>query len=318
VATLPAGGLKARQRALLDSLRELDRKLGGGERFHLLGHSAGGVDSQLLTSETSLANEPWAPADLGVCERIASVTTIAAPHWGTSLAQSALGRFARDPVQNWTELPSAARVLWDFVRQLPRQTVAWQVVTEAHASLPEATKFLLEFVKHRELVDDLDPVKMEALRKTHPPTRRVPLKSFVTVVPADAIASSDPFFADLYKNTSVDAPAGSPVVDECIQLLRRRSEPIIGSRSAGTLDARSSDGVVNTGRQMLDPSNPDELGGIVVGDHGDVLGHYDRQDALVPGRSLNTGVFHSGAGFGDDQFFELYSRAAQAIAQRMT
>src|SRR5438876_5609387 len=51
VTTLPAGRLGARQRVLLDSLRELEHKLSGVERFHLLGHSAGGVDAQLLTSD---------------------------------------------------------------------------------------------------------------------------------------------------------------------------------------------------------------------------------------------------------------------------
>ena len=53
-------------------------------------------------------------------------------------------------------------------------------------------------------------------------------------------------------------------------------------------------------------------GGFVVADPGDVLGHYDRQDALIGGKPYNTGLFHSGAAFGDDEFFGLYRRIAQA------
>src|SRR2546428_5319399 len=74
-----------------------------------------------------------------------------------------------------------------------------------------------------------------------------------------------------------------------------------------------NDGVVNTVRQIVPPGRREEVGGFVVADHGDVLGHYDRQDALIGGNPYNTGLFHSGAAFGDDEFFGLYRRVAQAI-----
>ncbi|HME70169.1 MAG TPA: hypothetical protein VKM54_09925 [Myxococcota bacterium] len=50
-----------------------------------------------------------------------------------------------------------------------------------------------------------------------------------------------------------------------------------------------------------------------MADHADVLGHYDRQDALIDGKPYNTGMFHSGAAFGDDEFYRLYRGVAQAI-----
>ena len=74
-----------------------------------------------------------------------------------------------------------------------------------------------------------------------------------------------------------------------------------------------NDGVVNTVRQIVHPGRREEVGGFVVADHGDVLGHYDRQDALIGGKPYNAGVFHSGAAFGHDEFFGLYRRVAQAI-----
>ena len=72
-------------------------------------------------------------------------------------------------------------------------------------------------------------------------------------------------------------------------------------------------GVVNTVRQIVNPGRRGEVGGFVVADHADVLGHYDRQDALIGGKPYNAGLFHSGAAFGDDEFFGLYRRVAEAI-----
>jgi hypothetical protein len=75
------------------------------------------------------------------------------------------------------------------------------------------------------------------------------------------------------------------------------------------VDAGTNDGIVNTSRQTL-PGGM--LKGVVVGDHADVLGDYDRID-LATEEPMNTGIFRSGAGFGDDQFFELYRRVAEAL-----
>src|SRR5207302_7808572 len=80
-----------------------------------------------------------------------------------------------------------------------------------------------------------------------------------------------------------------------------------------SIDLGLNDGVVNTVRQLVDPDDECQVGGFVVADHADVLGHYDRQDALIDGPPYNAGLFHSGAGFGDDEFFGLYRRVAQAI-----
>jgi hypothetical protein len=44
-----------------------------------------------------------------------------------------------------------------------------------------------------------------------------------------------------------------------------------------------------------------------------VLGDYDRID-IATGQPMTTGIFRSGARFGDDQFFELYGRIASALS----
>ena len=81
------------------------------------------------------------------------------------------------------------------------------------------------------------------------------------------------------------------------------------------IDAGVNDGVVNTARQVVGPTLDGTFGALVVADHGDVLGHYDRRDALIDGPAINAGLFHSGAGFGDNEFFALYSRVADTILQ---
>src|SRR5262249_6176649 len=78
-------------------------------------------------------------------------------------------------------------------------------------------------------------------------------------------------------------------------------------------DARLNDGVVNTIRQLVDPDDERQIGGFVVADHGDVLGHYDRQDALIDGPPFNAGLFHSRAGCGDAEFSPLSRRVPTAL-----
>src|SRR5438094_10342965 len=84
-----------------------------------------------------------------------------------------------------------------------------------------------------------------------------------------------------------------------------------------TISSTLNDGVVNTVRQIVNRGRREEVGGLVVADHADALGHYDRQDALIGGRPYNRGLFHSGAAFGDDEFFGLYRRGVQAILKMM-
>jgi hypothetical protein len=82
----------------------------------------------------------------------------------------------------------------------------------------------------------------------------------------------------------------------------------------------SNDGVVNSAHQLLDPDSKEELAGIVVADHADVMGHYDRWElrAAAGGKSVDwsqfkRGLFRSGSKFRDEQFFELYGAVAEEL-----
>lgn len=88
------------------------------------------------------------------------------------------------------------------------------------------------------------------------------------------------------------------------------------------IDPTTNDGMVNSARQLFDPSDEDELAGIVVADHYDVIGHYDREawtyDPAL-GHETRTykieGLLHSGSRFRDDQFLELYRRVAHLLLE---
>jgi hypothetical protein len=166
-------------------------------------------------------------------------------------------------------------------------------------------------------------------------------RSFVTItgrpVPGrSAHAAPDGFFRDLSARASgwgTGAAERGELVGASVQRLQ---DALAGPRAAqylikaegielpSTLDAGHNDGVVNSARQLATPDDPAELAGIVVADHFDVVGYYDRHewrvdadgnDRLVP---IVSGLMHSGSGFRDEQFFELYRRVAEVIASSTT
>jgi len=242
--------------------------------------------------------------------------------YGTGLAESRLARWGENPLRHPGALLPDALTLLHLALIVPREAAA--LVGLELASPNDAVKFMLELARHHELIADLRPANMERLRATVEPDPEISLTCFVTgtEVRDEGERASDPFFRDLYGLTA-DADRGTPtsaVVERCGRLLRRvvKSRPGLVIRSEcsempAVIDARLNDGVVNTIRQLVDPDDERQIGGFVVADHGDVLGHYDRQDALIDGPPFNAGLFHSGAGFGDDEFFTLYRRVANAL-----
>lgn len=75
----PTGGV-ARRAA--DLKRFLDREVASG-KFHLIGHSLGGLDARYLASRMGMEN------------RVASITTVGTPHRGTAFADWGMKRFSR-------------------------------------------------------------------------------------------------------------------------------------------------------------------------------------------------------------------------------
>jgi hypothetical protein len=379
IASEPASSLASRQKMLLEQLHRVDSLLEGPARYHLVGHSAGGVDADLLTmaqplcSGKTCAGQTWEHYDShGIRARIRSITTIASPHHGTNLSNSSAVGFLRDPLHHLAGAARAARL------SLHQRSLTLDALAGVAQSGSATRQFLLHLVLDQDLLQDLETSRMEALRAKSlralfPQTvtfatctpdvsearARQPALSFQAQAPQPALFSKaqapqpargpqcaarqsvasdgvpracDRFFALLQELTAQNAPSSATTV-EALQLLERSSALIIRNPSAhlAAFDAGSSDGVVNTARQILLPGAPDRraappgtpepiFGGCIVGDHADVIGHYDRRDPLSFGpdgktRPINDGFFRSGAGFGDDQFFKLYERVAEWVAR---
>lgn len=316
--TLPTSSLGARQRFLVAYLERLCARLEGVERLHLIGHSTGGVDAQLLACTTRLDGTPWATSEQLLRARVASVVTISAPHHGTGLADSRLARLGANPIRDPGAIVPLARVLADLVALVPRELAAAAGFEVARPN--DVLRFLLQVIANRELIGDLKPARMDALRAEVKADATIPVTAIVTGTrPRHGGARpSDPFFVDLYDLTATATAAPSAAVEACRARLARalevEPELLIAARAAEVprrIDVAFNDGIVNSARQLVDERT--RIGAIVIADHGDVLGHYDRQDDLIDGAPLNAGLFHSGAAFGDDEFFALYRRVACAV-----
>ncbi len=318
VKTLPTDSLRSRQRELLRNLAGVCEKLPDVQRLHLIGHSTGGVDAQLLACTQDIDGHAWDDRATRVRETVKSVVTISAPHYGTGLADSRLARWGENPLRHPTAILPELRTLLDLLLLVPRDLATTAGVTLAAPN--DVIKFMLQIAHNRDLIEDLRPERMEAIRGRLESDPGIALTCFVTgTTPRDdRVRPSDPFFKDLYRLTR-GSGAVSPAVARCDAFVRTLvqgdPEVVIRSRQSRMplVAPTLNDGVVNTVRQIVNPGRREEVGGFIVADHADVLGHYDRQDALIGGKPYNAGLFHSGAGFGDDEFYGLYRRVAQAV-----
>jgi hypothetical protein len=390
IASEPASSLASRQKTLLAQLHRVDSLLEGPARYHLVGHSAGGVDADLLTMAQPLCSEKtcsgktcsgqtWEHYDShGIRARIRSITTIASPHHGTNLSNSSAVGFLRDPLHHLDGAAQAARLSLHLAAMVAQRSLTLDALAGVAQSGSATRQFLLHLVLDQDLLQDLEPSRMEALRAKSlralfpqtvtfatcapdvsearapqpalfskarapqparvskaqaPQPARVSQTEARQSVASDGVPRScDRFFALLQELTAQNAASSATTV-EALQLLERSSALIIRNPSAhlAAFDAGSSDGVVNTARQILLPGSRDRcaapagspepiFGGCIVADHADVIGHYDRRDPLSFGpdgktRPINDRFFRSGAGFGDDQFFKLYERVAEWVAR---
>lgn len=311
--TLPTDHLVNRQTSLLDQLTRITSRIGGVRRIHLVGHSIGGVDAQLLTCDRPLGSDRWTVDAKQLTDKIATLVTVASPHHGTCLADAPIAALLADPLRHLQVLPALAVPLANLARLIASQSDSPVIASYMLRNLPESSRFLWNIVMHRGLITDTSPRAMAAVRTHCACSRKRFTRCYVTAVP-DA-GSAEPFFKDLWRLTGdTEQSPANEAVTRTVELLRAHAGEVIRAGGpAVQFDDRTNDGVVNSARQLLDPSDPAQLAGIVVADHADVIGHYDRQDSLVTGEQLNVGLFHSGAAFGDDSFFELYRRVAADI-----
>ena len=334
----PTASLAERQRRLVKTLADRMEALGyRGEdlRIHLVGHSTGGVDAQLLTAETPLVASRWSEVDPRaprVLACIASVVTLGSPHQGACITRDPVARLVSE--RRWRGLPDLAALLTKFFWSTARDIDLGTFVTSSLREGGKVARFLLDIFAEWELIADLQPTRDPASATYRTEIRR---RSFVTLSgqpkgESSAVRPADAFYSDLAARASGKLTGCARLgrhIDASVEALRRiltapdAESRIIrnpGAELPPQIDAEHNDGVVNSVRQLMDPSHPNEIEAIVVGDHFDVLGYYDRRvwktDAQGREQQLPVlaGLLHSGSGFGDDEFFTLYRRIAKVIA----
>jgi pimeloyl-ACP methyl ester carboxylesterase len=328
VSTLAIGSLRRRQDDLLRELRALETPtqkspgLGGPRTWHLVGHSTGGLDAALLLRDAPLAEDGGGGAAFAeggwgawrdLVERVSSVTTIAAPHFGTGLADSPLAEFTEGH-PSVLALRDMALATLDIARRgdLPSR------IRFALSATPGLTKmpfFLVRMLMMNDLARDLRP-DVAGVLSARPIRASAEGRVFsvATVAPRPGTGHPDKLFRDLWRwthdGTTTHAPprmspppTPSTSLDDLALRLPSQRDVVLSP-----IDAGDNDGVVTTQRQVL--GQPIAL---VVGDHLDVLGRY-RRVSLVDGRMIDPGLLTSGAEFGDDEFFGLLLRIGDRIA----
>lgn len=347
VKTSPTERLANRQIALLHALKQIDRRFGPVERLHLVGHSTGGVDAYLLTGQAPLeAGKTWYELDPDqVRQKIRTVISIASPHIGTCLALSPVARFFRHPLLYIDKSPGVAATLWSLGFSLHLDEMSLGALGGAVVDTGGAAAYILNVLRSRTLVDDLRPRHLVQIRRQFrrdADLANVAVRSVVTMAGKKTkdyafgnrkpgAHRPDAFFRKMYEYT-----AGSgfdPVEDDCaaVELVTTAignalsSDKLIKNLKTKLREVcpQLNDGLVNSARQLVNPANHEtELLAIVVGDHMDVVGYYPRWATVYRGqaktkrRQLQSGILHSGSGFGDREFFALFQRIAKVIVSQ--
>jgi pimeloyl-ACP methyl ester carboxylesterase len=312
-STVPTGPLRDRVGHLANFLGRL-RDLGAAN-FYLLGHSTGGVDAQLLMTRAPFWGGEW-PADTARArDRVKAVVTVSAPHYGTCLLDSSVAEFvAHGKLMGALPFLRATGPLFSLAfKDMSQIDTLLNLNTK---QLPDVWRFVFSVIRHHELLDELTPRAMEALRARVDPDPSAKVACFVTGadVREGGDRESDAFYKELngFGRTGVQEPTIAAVQGNVARIADATHDLWIRNPRTQPfrIDPGTNDGIVNTARQVLPGA---ELAGVIVGDHADVLGDYDRID-IATEQPMYTGIFRSGAGFGDDQFFELYRRVASALS----
>lgn len=298
----PAGSVQERVQSLRDKAGALIAE--GAVRIHLVGHSTGGVDARLLANRKYGAVPP----------QIATVTTISAPFKGTPLARriGRAGWLAMPALWFGSILASRRRLrlagqlatIFNLLKQVTLQqttpTDEWiaKLADVDSETAHQIRRFLGDVSRDHSLVGDLTPEWMAELNRGVEGGDHPQLASFVSVAPraglsplAFATAPLQRLLYDLTWTLTAAPPRdGAPVP----------RGPWIGARKISLTDT-SNDGIVPAWSQTL----RGEAAGVVLGDHLDVIGHYESQDATF---------LRSGSNFDDDRFRALWA----AVAKRFT
>lgn len=339
VPVIPLGSLEtttfaARQKQLLEILSRQLEAHPDAQRIHLVGHSVGGIDAFLLSCRDALGGAAWSKIDpRSVRSKLCSVTSIATPHGGTGAATAP----GAGPISLRVLLgdPGAALSIAKLVNKMFGSALHDVSPGRSAAGfMREGRKFshaMAELLRWQDFWPALTPDAMESLYATVMPLPGIQRKSFVTMAgrPKHGDRPSDGFFEELSRRTAGEGNGftrhSTRIRDAMATLRAALDQPARVIVSDETLppphaDAQTNDGVVNSVRQLINPQDGNELAAVVVADHFDVLGYYDRglsvsgAEAADPAAQVS-GLLHSGSFFRDTEFFALYRSVADVIVE---
>jgi len=347
LATRPMASLAARQRWISGQLSRWLERYGrpSGARVHLVGHSTGGVDAWLLACGWTPPDTPvdaaFDPAHPLGKHPITTVTALSAPFYGAGIVRSPAWQLIHDfPCHQWRNR-AGYRVLGKVLAALATRPAGeapgiGDLLLNAGLDAGDLVRLLGDAVRDRDLIVDLEPRAIAGLRATLPVGGRS-VHCFVSVAPPPRGGPKPPgappgwapsLYEVLHQEIVRDEAQGGfdPQVDTTLEQTRQAvaqpvegDVPVIGDPTVlgrCAWDQTTSDGIVNSGAML--PAAGGVLAGVVVGDHADVIGHYDRTREPLGGSEglANYGLLASGAGFDDAAFVELWGRIADVIAPR--
>ncbi len=317
-------------------LGELIAETAGPEGpIHIIGHSTGGLDARVIVSPDADVGLP--PELLAWLPRVASVTTLNAPHYGTPMASffstvqgqrwlyvlSALTYVAlvvgAPPLSIASTLLVAMRqlqgVLGLDVRLLDRVAESLlRVVDDARSD--EIRNFIESILNDQGAVIQLMPESMDLFRAGINDRPGVRYQCVATMAPPPNPKGffrslknpwetlSTAIFAAQYSITSrydERYPCAARDVDDEAEAVFQRSV----SRVPG---ARANDGVVPTLSQVWG-----HLVWAGYADHLDVLGHFRGRNAEMSAKGRHNDWLISGSEFNEEKFKTMMSRVADGI-----
>jgi len=292
----------------------------GGACVHLIGHSTGGVDAQLvLNPRFEWPGGPTSSERASVAAAVASVDAVSAPFFGTPIARrtTVLGPTAMvllhllSITTSAHDLRFAGGTLMLLSALLSRFGVgasANELFIQRFLSGVDATtaaeirRFAGTVAADVGLLEDLVPERMADLQARIAGADPVPVRSWVTVAPTPRPAFRLETLEAVGRR-GLYALAHSLTEPRTGEARPAPSGDWIGPATAGDL-AGASDGIVPIGSQT--PNGRAE--GLVLGDHLDVVGHFE-------GEGGGGTFFKSGAGFDEACFEAFWDWVGRAIGK---
>lgn len=330
VTTDPAGSLESRQASLVTQLSGLLERR-PGVRLHLVGHSTGGLDAELLLRTPLLAPSLQKEADK-VRPAIHSIVAIAAPLAGTSVSDTPIARFfaLQSPADFLKalgskllyQLPGLLLHLGDSLAGLVRDDSAVAPLLNGllHGTSSSST-FVLDLILRRSLATDLAPKRVASVlaeAREDPAYAHVHRARFITVarsVPKKTPASElFTLFYDSVRKAAKDDPVTHALGAELQLLAEQRKLPVIGQGELPVpIDEKANDGIVNSARQLFAlPAGKQELElarvkALVIADHLDVVGYFEGKNGQA------SGFLSSGSHFREPELDALYRAVAGEV-----